>query len=109
MNLTWTFNMDASKNTVLAAMPDDRETHQVVDWEKEFYGAKRGTLLDTQKVYWGRLKELANIEKLEVAEPIPLQEARAHNLEIVLRHRSTRTPARTSRRRHHQSRHPGSF
>ena len=77
--------MDAYKNIVLAAMPDDREqwTQQVVDWDNKYYGAKSGTLLDTQKVYEGRLKELANIEKLEVAEPIQLQEARAQNLEIV--------------------------
>ena len=40
-------------------------------------------MLDTQKVYEGRLRELANIENLEVAEPIKLQEARAQNLEIV--------------------------
>ena len=44
-------------------------TQQVIDWDKKYYGAKSGTLLDTQKVYEGRLKELANIEKLEVAEP----------------------------------------
>ena len=31
----------------------------------------------------GRLREFANIEKLEVAEPIQLQEGRAQNLEIV--------------------------
>ena len=37
----------------------------------------------TQKVYEGRLSELANIEKLEVAEPIQLQEARTQSLEIV--------------------------
>ena len=42
-----------------------------------------GTLLDTQKVHEGRLRELANTEKLEVAESIPLQEARAQSLEIV--------------------------
>ena len=34
-------------------------------------------------VYEGRLKELANIEKFEVAEPIQLQEARVKSLEIV--------------------------
>ena len=34
------------------------------------------------KVYEGRLRELANIEKLE-AQPIQLQEARAQSLEIV--------------------------
>ena len=70
----------------------------------------------TTKVYEGRLRELANIEKQDVAEPIPLQEARAQSLEIFygkwlddakgrqktqmrsgaewLRHRSTRTPAK---------------
>ena len=31
----------------------------------------------------GRLRELANIEKVELAEPIQLQEARAQSLEIV--------------------------
>ena len=63
---------------VLAEMLDDREqwAQQVVDWDKKYYGAKSGTLLDTQKVY-------ENIEKLEVVEPIQLQEARAQNLEIV--------------------------
>ena len=34
-------------------------------------------------MYGGRFKELANIEKLEVAEPIQLQESRAQSLEIV--------------------------
>ena len=66
-------NMDAHKLVVLAAMPDDQGkwTQRVIDWDKKYYGAKSGTLLDTQNVYEGRLRELANIEKLEVAEPIP--------------------------------------
>ena len=34
-------------------------------------------------MYEGRLRELANIEKLEVAEPIQLQDARAQSLDIV--------------------------
>ena len=34
-------------------------------------------------MYEGRLREHANIEKQEVSEPIPLQEARAQSLEIV--------------------------
>ena len=58
-------------------------TQQDIDWGKKYHGAKSGTLLETQKIYEGPLRELANIEKLEVAEPIPLQEARAQNLEIV--------------------------
>ena len=76
-------NMDAHKLVVLAAIPDDQGqwTERVTDWDKK-YGAKSGNLLDTQKVCEGRLRELANIEKLEVAEPVQLQEARAQNLEI---------------------------
>ena len=48
--------MDAHKLVVLAAMPDDQGkwTQRVIDWEKKYYGAKSGTLLDTQKVYEGR-------------------------------------------------------
>ena len=78
-------NVDAHKMVVLAAMPDDQEqwAQWVIDWEKKHYGAKSRKVLDTQKVYEGRLRELANIENLEVAEPIKLQEARAQNLEIV--------------------------
>ena len=78
-------NMDAHNLVVLAAMPDDQGqwTQRVIDWDKKYNGANSGNLLDTQKVYEGRLRELANIEKLEVAEPIQLQEARAQNLEIV--------------------------
>ena len=78
-------NVDAHKLVVLAAMPDDHGqwTQRVIDWDNKCYGAKRGTLLDSQKVYEGRLRELANIEKLEVAEPIQLQEARAQSLETV--------------------------
>ena len=43
---------------VLAAMPDDqgRWTQRVIDWDKKYYGAKSGTLLDPQKVYEGRLR-----------------------------------------------------
>ena len=76
-------NMDAHRLVVLAAMPDDQGhwTQRVID--KKYYGAKSGNLLDTQKVYEGRLRELANIEKLGVAEPIQVQGARAKNLEIV--------------------------
>ena len=78
-------NVDAHKMVVLAAMPDGQGqcAQRVIDWDKKYYGAKSGNLLDTQKVYEGRLRELAKIEKLEVAESIQLQEARAQNLEIV--------------------------
>ena len=76
-------NVDACQTIVLAAMPDDREqwTQQGIDWDKKYCGAKSGNLLDTREVWEGQLRELG--EKLEVAEPTPVQEARAQNLEIV--------------------------
>ena len=69
-------NVDAHKMVVLVAMPDDsgQWTQRVIDWDKRYFEAKSGTLLDTQKVYEGRLRELANIVKLEVAEPVQLSE-----------------------------------
>ena len=69
MRLTLGVNTDAHELVVLAAMPDDQGkwTQRVIDWDKKYYGAKSGTLLDTQKVYEGRLRELANIEKLQGA------------------------------------------
>ena len=78
-------NVVAHKLLVWAAMPDDqgRWAQRVIDWDKKYYGGKSGILLDSQKVYEGRLREFANIEKLEVAEPNQLQEARAQSLEIV--------------------------
>ena len=78
-------DVDAHKMVVLAAMPDDQGQwiQRVIDWDKKYYGAKSGTLLDIPKVYEGRLRELVNIEKLDVAEPIQLQEARAQSLETV--------------------------
>ena len=70
-------NVDAHKLVVLTTMPDDQGqwSQQVIDWDTKYYGTKSGNLLDTQMVYEGRLSELANIEKLEVAEPIRLQDA----------------------------------
>ena len=75
-------NMDAHRLVVLAAMPDDQVPDDQGHWtqrviDKKYFGAESGNLLDTQKVYEGRLRELANIEKLGVAEPIQLQGARA--------------------------------
>ena len=66
---------------VLAAMPDDHE--QWTAGHRLGQEMLRSQECDTQKVYEGRLRELANIEKLEVAEPIQLQEAREQSLEIV--------------------------
>ena len=46
-------NVDAHKSVVLAAMPGDQGqwTQRGSDWDKKNYGAKSGTLLNTQKVY----------------------------------------------------------
>ena len=42
-------NVDAHKMVVLAAMPDDQRqwTQRIIDWDKKYYGAKSGNLLDS--------------------------------------------------------------
>ena len=75
-------HVDAHKTVVLAVMPDDqgRWTQRVIEWDKKYFGAKSGHLghlFQSQKVSEDRIKELVNIEKLEVAE-ITLQQARTH-------------------------------
>ena len=67
----------AKRQKLMAGMPILHETD--VDGNMDAHKS----LLDTQKVYECRLRELVNIEKLEVAEPIQLQEARVQSLEIV--------------------------
>ncbi|CAK0820598.1 unnamed protein product, partial [Prorocentrum cordatum] len=69
---------------LLAALPDDAEwQEQLLDWERDYYGTKSGKLLNKQKVYEGRRRELDNMQRLEVKEPILLSEARAQGLEVV--------------------------
>ena len=80
-------NACTCRTIVLTAGSEDRDgrTQQVVDWNKKRFEAKSGHLehlFESQKVSEDRIKELANIEKLEVAE-ITLQEARALGSEIV--------------------------
>ena len=80
-------NACTCRTIALAADPEDRDgwTQQVVDWNKECPGAKSGHLrylFESQKVSESRIKELANTEKVEVAE-ITLQEARTQRSEIV--------------------------
>ena len=79
--------MDTCGAIVLTIDPEDRDgwTQQVVDRNKKCCGAKRGHLghlFESQTVSERQIKELANIEKLEVAE-IMLREARAQATEIV--------------------------
>ena len=80
-------NACTCRTIVLAADPEERGgwTQQGVDWNKKRPGAKSGHLghlFKSQKVSESRIKELANVEKLEVAE-ITLQEARAQISENV--------------------------
>ena len=80
-------DMDTCGAIVLMTDPEDCDgwTQQVVDRNKECFGAKSGHLghlFESQKVSERRIKELANIEKLEVAK-ITLQETRARATEIV--------------------------
>ena len=76
---------DMCKTIVLAAGPEDRDgrSQQVVDWSKKrSESGHLGHLCESQKVSESRIMELANAEKLEVAE-MTLQEARAQGSEIV--------------------------
>ena len=63
----------------------DGWTRQVVDWNKKCCGAKigrLGILFESRKASMRRIKEFANIEKLEVAE-IFLQETIARTTEMI--------------------------
>ena len=80
-------DMDTCRAIDLKTDPEDCDgwTQQVVVWNKKCCGAKSGHLghlFESQKVSERQIKELANIEKLEVAE-ITLQETRARTREIV--------------------------
>ena len=65
-------DVDTCGAIVLTTDPEDCHgwTQQVVDWNKKCCGASSGHLghlFESQKVSKRRIKELANIEKLEVA------------------------------------------
>ena len=80
-------DMDTCGAIVLIIDPEDRDgwIQQVVNRNKKCCGAKSGHLghlFESQKVSERRIKELANIEKLGVAE-ITMQEAKAQTSEIV--------------------------
>ena len=80
-------NACTCRTIVLAADPEERDgwTQQVVDWNRKRPEAKSrhlGHLFEPQNVSEDGTKELANAEKLEVAE-IMLQEARDQGSEIV--------------------------
>ena len=80
-------HVDTCATIVLTIDLEDRDgwTQQVVDRNKKCYGSKSGhlgILFESQKVSIRRIKEFANIEKLEVAE-IMLQETIAQTTEII--------------------------
>ena len=80
-------DMDTCGAIVLTIDPEDRDgwTQQIVDRNKKCCGAKSGHLghlIELQMKRERQIKELVNIEKLEVAE-IMLQEAIAQTTEII--------------------------
>ena len=80
-------DMDTCGAIVLTIDPEVRDglTQQVVDRKKKCCGTKSGHLghlFESQMVSERQIKELANIEKLEVAEVV-LQEAIAQTTEII--------------------------
>ena len=80
-------DMDTCGAIVLTMDPEERDglTQQVVDRNKKCCGTKSGHLghlFESQMVSERQIKELANIEKLEVAEVV-LQEAIAQTTEII--------------------------
>ena len=124
-------NACTCRTIVLAAGPEDRDgwTRQNRN-RSEAKSGNLGQLFEAQKVSEDRTKELANTEKLDVAE-ITLQEARAQDRrsstggwtmrreerrKILMqsgaewvRHRSTHTTVKMWCRRHYQPKRPGSF
>ena len=91
--------MDTCRAIDLTTDPEDCDgwTKQVVDWNKKCRGAKSGHpghLFESQKVSERRIKELASIEKLEVAETT-LQKARGQASEIVYARRLDDVARRT--------------
>ena len=79
-------DMDTCGAIVLTIDPEDRDgwTQQVVDRNKKCCGTKSGHLghlIESQMVSERQIKELANIEKLEVAEI--MQEAIAQTTETI--------------------------
>ncbi len=73
----------SENETVINAMPDEEFELQVMDWTKDYFGAKSGKLLDKQRVFDARMLELENMKKLEVYEPIKISQAKADKMEIV--------------------------
>ena len=95
-------DMDTCGAIVLTTDPEDCDgwTQQVVDRNKRCCGAKRGHLghmFESQVVSERQIKELANIEKLEVAE-IMLQETTARTTVIVYAKVAGRCGERNARR-----------
>ena len=60
-----------------------RVVHATVEWNKQYYAAKSGELLDTSKVWEGRQRELDLIERCKVKRDMPISEAEAKGIRIV--------------------------
>ena len=66
---------------------EDAQGEQViqatVEWDKTYYSAKTGEVLDPAKVLAGRQKECDNIIKFEVKRDMPIVECKAKGIKIV--------------------------
>ena len=66
-----------------SALPEENFEQRLMDWEKDYYGAKSGKVLDKDKVHEATELEIENMQRLEVYETIDLAEAKRAKMEIV--------------------------
>ena len=66
-----------------SALPEENFEQRLMHWEKDYYGAKSGKVLDKDKVHEARELEIENMQRLEVYETIDLAEAKRAKMEIV--------------------------
>ena len=60
-----------------------RVVHATVEWNKQYYAAKSGDLLDPGKVQQGRQRELDSIMRYKVKRDMPISEAETKGIRIV--------------------------
>ena len=65
-----------------SALPEENFEQRLMDWEKDYYGAKSGKVLDKDKVHEATELEIENMQRLEVYETIDLAEAKSAKMEI---------------------------
>ncbi|CAK0882790.1 unnamed protein product [Prorocentrum cordatum] len=77
---TWTCPPDFF---AAAELDNSERARKIIDWGRAHYGVRSGKALDKQKVHEGRVRELAHMERLGVAEPISIADARSRGPDIV--------------------------